>query len=120
MSVVAGLAKAAAGTKVLTGTRPAGRLFPRTKRAVVVMAVALLALVASAALFPASQAPSAEQSSTGTTDYQPGAAAPVSQPAAAPQMSEREAQDAYEKLPLSFLANEGQSTNEAVRYYAQG
>jgi hypothetical protein len=35
-------------------------------------------------------------------------------------MSEREALDAYEKLPLSFVANEGQTTNEAVRYYAQG
>jgi hypothetical protein len=119
MSVVAGLAKAAAGTKVLTRTRPArGRPFPRTKRAVVVVAVALLALVALAPMIPASQAPSAEHSSTGTTDYQPGAAAPVSQPAA-PQMSEREALEAYEKLPLSFVANEGQ-TDKAVRYYAQG
>ena len=34
-------------------------------------------------------------------------------------MSKEEALDAYEKLPLSFVANEGQ-TNEAVRYYAQG
>jgi hypothetical protein len=34
-------------------------------------------------------------------------------------MSEREAFEAYEKLPLSFVPNEGQ-TNEAVRYYAQG
>jgi hypothetical protein len=119
MSVVAGLAKAAAGTKVLTGTRPArGRLFPRTKRALVV-AVALLALVALAAMIPASQVPSAEHSSMGSTDYQPeAAAAPVSEPAA-PQMSEREALEAYEKLPLSFVANEGQ-TEEAVRYYAQG
>jgi hypothetical protein len=119
LSVVAGLAKAAAGTKVLTGRRPArGRPFPRTKRAVVVVAVALLALLASAAMIPASQAPSAEHSSTGSTDYQLGAAAPVSQPAA-PQMSEREALDAYAKLPLSFVPNEGQ-TDEAVRYYAQG
>jgi hypothetical protein len=34
-------------------------------------------------------------------------------------MSEREALDAYAKLPLSFVPNEGQ-TEEAVRYYAQG
>ena len=120
LSVVAGIGKAAAGTKVLTGRRPAReRPFPRTKRTVV-LAVALLALFALAALIPASQVPSAEQSSTGTTDYQPGAAAPVSQPAATPQMSEREAIDAYGKLPLSFVANEGQMKEEAVRYYAQG
>jgi Beta-propeller repeat len=122
MSVVAGLAlaKAVAGTKLLTGTRLVTRRpFPWTKRAVVV-AVALLALVAFAAMLPAAQVPGAEHSSTGSTDYQPGAAAPVSKPAAAPQMSERETLDAYEKLPLSFVPNEGQSTNEAVRYYAQG
>jgi hypothetical protein len=35
-------------------------------------------------------------------------------------MSEKEALDAYGKLPLSFIPNEGQSTDEAVRYYAQG
>jgi hypothetical protein len=34
-------------------------------------------------------------------------------------MSEKEALDAYEKLPLSFIPNEGQ-TDKAVRYYAQG
>jgi hypothetical protein len=34
-------------------------------------------------------------------------------------MSEQEALDAYAKLPLSFIPNEGQ-TEEAVRYYAQG
>jgi len=34
-------------------------------------------------------------------------------------MSEREALDAYGKLPLSFVPNEGQ-TDEAVRYYTQG
>jgi hypothetical protein len=34
-------------------------------------------------------------------------------------MSEREALDAYKKLPLSFVSNEGQ-TEKAVRYYAQG
>jgi hypothetical protein len=37
----------------------------------------------------------------------------------APQMSEQEALDAYGKLPLSFIPNEGQS-DKAVRYYAQG
>jgi hypothetical protein len=35
-------------------------------------------------------------------------------------MSEKEALDAYEKLPLSFIPNEGQTEEEAVRYYAQG
>jgi hypothetical protein len=75
MSVIVGLAKVAAGTKVLTGTRPAReRPFPWPKRAVVV-AVALLALLAFAALIPASQVPSAEHSSMGSTDYQPEAAA---------------------------------------------
>ena len=34
-------------------------------------------------------------------------------------MSEEAALDAYGKLPLSFIPNEGQ-TDEAVRYYAQG
>jgi hypothetical protein len=34
-------------------------------------------------------------------------------------MSEKEAIDAYRKLPLSFIPNEGQTDN-AVRYYAQG
>jgi hypothetical protein len=34
-------------------------------------------------------------------------------------MSEKEALDAYGKLPLSFVPNEGQ-TDKAVRYYAQG
>jgi hypothetical protein len=115
MSVIAGVAKAA-GAKVLTGTRPTTRVLPSTKRTLVVA----LALLAFAVLIPASQAPSAEHYySVARTDYQPGAEAPVSQPAA-PQMSEREALDAYEKLPLSFIPNEGQSPNEAVRYYAQG
>ena len=105
MSVVAGLAKAAAGAQVLTGAKPAGRALPRTKRALG-MAVALLALALFAALIPASQAPSAEQSSAESKDYQSGAATPVSEPAA-PQMSEEEALDAYGKLPLSFVPNEG-------------
>jgi hypothetical protein len=42
------------------------------------------------------------------------------QPAGASAASERdEVIDAYRKLPLSFVANAGQ-TDEAVRYYAQG
>jgi hypothetical protein len=115
MAVVTGVGKAA-GAQVLTGARPTGSALPRTKWAWVTMAVALLAF---AALIPSSQAPSAEHySSAARTDYQSGAAAPVSQ-AAAPQMSGREALEAYEKLPLSFIPNEAQ-TDEAVRYYAQG
>ena len=103
--------------------RPAmGKAFPR-KRASVVWAVTLLALLAAlAALIPSSQAPNAEQhhySAGSTHDQSVGAAAPVSQPGVPPQMSEREALDAYGKLPLSFISNEGQ-TKEAVRYYAQG
>jgi hypothetical protein len=116
MSVIAGLGKTAAGAEVLTGTRPTTRAFPKTKLTLVV--VALLALAAFAALIAASQAPNAEHhhSSAGSTADQSGVGAPVSQ-AAAPQMSEREAIDAYGKLPLSFIPNEGQ-TDEAVRYYA--
>jgi hypothetical protein len=112
----------AAGAEVLTGTRPArGRAFPG-KKWVLVTAVALLALLAAfAALIPASQAPNADHHSSlvGSTPDQSGAGAPVSQPAA-PQMSEKEALHAYEKLPLSFIPNESQATDEAVRYYAQG
>jgi hypothetical protein len=119
MSVIAGLAKAAS-VKVLTGTRPARKPLPGTKWRLVVMAVALVALVAFGALMAASQAPNAKYSSAASTDSKAGtAAAPVSEPGAAPQMSEREALDAYGKLPLSFIPNEGQ-TNKAVRYYAQG
>jgi hypothetical protein len=110
---------AAAGAEVLTGARPAGRALPGKKRALVVVALLVL-LAAFAALIAASQAPSAEHhhSSAGSTADQSGVGAPVSQPAA-PQMSEQEALDAYEKLPLSFIPNEGQ-TDKAVRYYAQG
>jgi beta-propeller repeat-containing protein len=131
MSVAAGLGTAAAGAAGVptsTGERPAtrGRTSPTTKKALVV-AVALLALAALAALIPSSDAPnnaqhySSSSSSAGTTaDDKSGAAgAPVSQPTA-PRMSEREAFEAYEKLPLSFVPNEGQSAEEAVRYYAQG
>jgi beta-propeller repeat-containing protein len=126
MFIVGRVVGTAAGAEVLpttttttTGARPArGRTSPRTKRALVV-AVTLLAL---AALLSASEAPNAEHyysySAGSSTHDQSGAAAPVSQPAT-PQMSEREALDAYEKLPLSFTPNEGQ-TDEAVRYYAQG
>jgi len=56
MSVIAGLAKTAAGAKVLAGTRPTTRGFPKTKWTLVV-ALALLALIAFAALIPASQVP---------------------------------------------------------------
>jgi hypothetical protein len=118
MSVVAGVGKAA-GAEVLTaGARPAGRAFPTTKWAlVIVVAVALLGL---AALIAASQAPNAKHYySAGSTNSPSGAAAPVSEPGAAPQMSEQETLDAYEKLPLSFVPNGGQ-TDKAVRYYAQG
>jgi hypothetical protein len=104
-----------AGAEVLRGARPArGRAFPGKKKALVVVAVALLALLAAfAALIAASQVPNADHhSSAGSTQDQSRAAAP--------QMSEKEALDAYGKLPLSFIANEGQSTDEAVRYYAQG
>src|SRR5918994_3539412 len=117
MIVVGGVAKAA-GAKVLTGTRPARKALPRTNRTLLV-ALTLVALVAFAALIAASNVPSAEHSSVGSKDSQSGAVTPVSEPGAAPQMSEEEAIDAYEKLPLSFVPNEGQ-TDEAVRYYAQG
>src|ERR671910_2738477 len=102
---------AAAGGEVLRGSRPArGRAFSGKKKALVVVAVALL--VAFATLIAASKAPNADHhSSAGSTQDQSRAAAP--------QMSEEEALDAYEKVPLSFVPNEGQ-TDKAVRYYAQG
>ena len=84
------------------------------------MAVALVALVAFAAPMAASQAPNAKYFSAASMNSQAGTeAAPVSEPGAAPQMSEKEALDAYGKLPLAFVPNEGQ-TDKAVRYYAQG
>jgi hypothetical protein len=117
MSVVAGLGKAA-GAEVLRGARSAReRAFLTTKKALVMWAAALLALFAFAALIPASETPNTENYSVGSKDSQSGAS-PLSEPAA-PQMSEKEAIDAYGKLPLSFIPNEGQ-TEEAVRYYAQG
>jgi hypothetical protein len=89
------------------------------------MGVLLVALLAAlAALLAASGAPNAEHYSSSaassSTHEQAGAGAPASQPEAAPQMSEREAREAYKKLPLSFVPNQGQSADEAVRYYAQG
>src|SRR5918993_288600 len=119
MSVIAGAAKAA-GAKVLTATRPARKPLPKTKKMLVVTAVALVALVALGALISASQVTNAEHYSVGSKDSKAGAAVPPgSEPTAAPQMSEREALDAYGKLPLSFIPNDGQ-TEEAARYYAQG
>jgi hypothetical protein len=115
MSVIAGVARAA-GAKVLTGRTPARKVLPRTKGTLVVMALALLAL---ATLISASETVNVEHSPAASSTNSEAAAAPVSQPAAAPQMSEQEALEAYEKLPLSFVPNEGQ-TDEAVRYYAQG
>jgi hypothetical protein len=122
MSVVSGLGKAA-GAEVLRGTRHArGKALPKTKKALVVVAVALLVLAAFAAMIPASEAKNVENYySDGSVADRSGAGAPVSTSptAAAPQMSEEEALNAYSKLPLSFIPNEGQ-TEEAVRYHAQG
>src|SRR5215208_4420544 len=104
---------AAAGAEVLRGARPVRWRASPGKKALVVVAVALLALLAAfTTLIAASEAPNADHhSSAGSTQDQSRAAAP--------QMSEKEALDAYGKLPLSFVPNEGQ-TDEAVRYYAQG
>jgi hypothetical protein len=118
MSVIAGVAKAA-GARVLTVTRPTPKVFPTTARTLVSMALALLALVAIAALILASHAPSTEHLLVGSNDSKSGAAAPVYNPGTAPQMSEKAALNAYGKLPLSFIPNEGQ-TDKVVRYYAQG
>ena len=106
---------ASAGAEVLRGARPArGRAFPGKKKALVVVAVTLLALLAAfAVLIAASNAPNADHhSSAASTQHDQSRAA-------APQMSGKEALDAYGKLPLSFIPNESQ-TDEAVRYYAQG
>ena len=59
MLAIPGAAKAA-GAKVLTGTRPARKPLPGTKRRLVVMAVALVALVALGVLISASQVTNAE------------------------------------------------------------
>ena len=118
MSVIAGVAKVA-GVRVLTGSRTVRNASPSTKRTLVVLAAALLVLVAFAALILASQAPSAEHSSVGSKDSQSLTEAAQAGKLAAPQMSEKEVVDAYSKLPLSFIPNEGQ-TDKVVRYYAQG
>jgi len=118
MSGVAGVVKAAAGTKMLIGARPAKKALPRIKRTLVVGALVLFVLAAFAALIPASEIPNTENSSAASMNPQSVTEASVSEPGA-PQMSEEEAIDAYGKLPLSFITNEGQ-TDEAVRYYAQG
>jgi Beta-propeller repeat len=112
--------KAAAGAQMLFGARPARKALPRIKRTLLVVgAVALFVLAAFAALILASDTPNAENSSAATTHSQSVTEAPVSEPGAAPQVNEEEAFDAYEKLPLSFIPNEGQ-TDKSVRYYAQG
>jgi hypothetical protein len=121
---VAEVAKVAAGAKVLRGTTlTTRRVFPKGKWMMVVVAFALVAL---AVVIGASQAPNAEgYYSVESKDFQgatqaTAALSGVSEAEGAPQMSEQEAQDAYEKLPLSFVPNEGQITDHAVRYYAQG
>jgi hypothetical protein len=119
MSGVAGVMKAAAGTKMLIGARPAKKALPRIKRTLVVGALVLFVLAAFAALIPASETPNRENSSAASTNSQSVTEASVSETGAAPQMSEEAALDAYGKLPLSFITNEDQ-TDEAVRYYAQG
>jgi hypothetical protein len=100
------------------------RVFPNSKWMIVV--VVALALVALAFVIPASQAPNAEgYYSVESKDYQGAMQATAASSSSgvsesgAPQMSEQEALDAYGKLPLSFIPNEGQS-DKAVRYYAQG
>jgi hypothetical protein len=126
MAIVGRVVGTAAGAEMLTtGARSArGRAFPRMKKRTLMVAVVLLALSAFAALIPASEAPNNAEHyyyySAGSTNDQSGAAGgPVSQ-ASTPQMSEKEALEAYEKLPLSFIPNKGQTDEEAVRYYAQG
>src|SRR5215204_1460780 len=118
MSVVAGVLKAAAGAKTLSGGRPAKKALPKIERALVGGAVAMFVLAAFAALIPASETLNAEHSTLARTNSQL-AAALVSEPGAAPQMSEEAALNSYRKLPLSFVSNTDQ-TDKAVRYYAQG
>jgi hypothetical protein len=122
---VADVAKAATGAKVLQGTTLTTRRVYSTSKWMMRVVVAL-ALLAPAVVIPASQAPTAERYySVESKDYQgasqvTAASSGVSEATVAPQISEQEALKAYGKLPLSFIPNEGQATDEAVRYYAQG
>src|SRR5215217_2364757 len=122
-SVIAGVGKTLRA-QVLTaaGARPPkGRVFPKRKWKLVVMAVAMGVLFAFLALIAASQTPKVGHYSSpvsSNSQWQTEEVA-VSQPGAAPQVSKKEALDAYTKLPLSFVPNEGQ-TDKAVRYYSQG
>jgi hypothetical protein len=124
MSVIAGIGKALGAEAFTTGARPAkGRVLPKSKWKLVMVALAVGALFAYLALIVASQTPKAVHYSSAAntnTQSQTEQEEAVSQPGAASQMSKKEALDAYKKLPLSFIPNEGQSTEEAVRYYAQG
>jgi hypothetical protein len=70
MSVITGVAKAAS-TKVLTGTRPTTRVFPKTKLMLFVV-FTLVAFVAFAALIPTSEISNTEHYSVGSKDYQSG------------------------------------------------
>src|SRR5215213_8777028 len=121
MSLIAGVGKPLGAGVLTTGARPAkGRVFPEGKWKLVVMALAVGALFAFLALIAASETPKAgNYSSAVSSNSQSQTEAAVSEPGAAPQMSEQEALDAYGKLPLSFIPNAGQ-TDKAVRYYAQG
>jgi hypothetical protein len=125
MSVVGGVGKAAGATEVLTrrGEARQGEDLPEDEEALVVAVALLVLLAAFAAPIPASEAPNAEHYyyySAGTTPDRSGAgAAPVSE-LGPPRMSEEEALDAYAKPSLSFVPNEGQTSEEVVRYYARG
>jgi hypothetical protein len=122
MSVVEGLGKALGAEVFTTGARPPkGRVFTKSKGKLVMLASAVGALLAFLALIVASQTPKAEHypSQAITNPRSPTEQEALSQPGAAPRMSEKEALEAYGKLPLSFIPNEGQ-TDKAVRYYAQG
>jgi len=121
MSVIAGVGKAIGAEVLTTGATPArGRVFLKRKCKLVVMAVALIALSVLVALIAGSETPKAEHSSSAVnTNSQSQTEAAVSEPGTASQMSQKEALDAYGKLPLNFIPNQGQS-DEAVRYYSQG
>src|SRR5829696_5430423 len=121
MSVIAGVGKAIGAEVLTTGATPArGRVFLKRKCKLVVMAVALITLSVLVALIAGSETPKAEHSSSAVnTNSQSQTEAAVSEPGTASQMSQKEALDAYGKLPLSFIPNQGQS-DEAVRYYSQG